>query len=167
MRSSILILASIALACGPSGERPAGDPLLGENVTVLPLPEEAQGYYRFYSAVCAPSFRVIRTSEEWASAWAELAASHDPIPAPPTVDFAAEMLLVATMGERPTGGFLVALERAAVVDGTLHAYVVETSPGATCVTTQGLTCPADVVRVARRDGPVAPATRTAVHECGP
>lgn len=167
MRSSILVLASVALACGASVEQPGGDPLLGGPVPVLPLPDEAQGYYRFYSGVCAPSFRVIRTAEEWASAWAELAAGHDPIPTPPTVDFAAEMLLVATMGERITGGFVIDVERAAVQDGTLRVSVLETSPGPTCMTTQAITCPADVVRVPRRDGSVAFATRAAVHDCGP
>jgi hypothetical protein len=167
MRSSILVLAAAALACGAFGEQPAADPLLGEPVPVLPLPAEAQLYFRFNSGACAPSLRVVRTAEEWASTWAELAANHSPIPAPPTVDFAAEMLLVATMGQRLTGGYFIDVERAAAKDGTLHAYVLETSPGPTCATTQALTCPAAVVRVARRDGPVAFATRTTVHECGP
>lgn len=167
MRSSILVLTSLAIACGPLAEQPAGHPLRGEPVPVLPLPEDVQGYYRFHSGACAPSLRVIRTSDEWAGAWAELAAKHDPVPPPPAVDFAREMLLVATMGERTTGGFAISVERAVLQGGTLHAYVLESSPGATCATTQALTCPADVVRVARRDGPVAFVVRTATYECGP
>jgi hypothetical protein len=167
MRRPFLLLALGALACGSPAGRGGVEPLRGEPVPVLPLPEEAQAHFRFHGGWCAPARQVVRTAEEWEASWAELTAGYEPVPAAPAVDFGEEMLLVAAMGERTSGGYTIEVEAAALDGGTLRARLVETSPGPTCATTQAITCPAAAVRVPRHVGAVAFETDEVVLDCGP
>ena len=114
----------------------------------------------------APAREVIRTEADWRRAWARLSACRSPAPDVPAVDFAREMVLLAALGQRATGGHGVRIASAAVSDGVLHVQVIETRPGAGCMTTQALTHPVAVARVPRHDGEVRFADRVEVRDCG-
>lgn len=108
---------------------------------------------------------VVRSESEWTALWREATANLSPAPAVPQFDFASEMLLVATMGARPSGGYAIAVDSVYARGGTLHAVVRETSPDRACLVTAAITTPVVAVRVARSGAPVEFTNRSAVHIC--
>src|SRR5438128_2485214 len=64
-----------------------------------------------YGGMRTPAEKVIRTQAEWAALWKKLHATQIPPPAAPKVDFAKEMVLAVFMGERPTGGHAITIDR--------------------------------------------------------
>lgn len=108
----------------------------------------------------------VRSAGRWERVWEELVAGRAPTPAPPHVDFRERMVLVATMGERPSGGYEIAIERVLRTSGDrLLAVVRETSPGEGCVVTQALTAPAVAVSVPRVRGDVSFLEREETRDC--
>jgi hypothetical protein len=110
--------------------------------------------------------RVITTAGDWQAFWRGLVPdpnAHGPAPA---VDFAREMVIVAVMPLRPSGGYVLDIERVTEYADHIEASVVERSPGADCFTTGALTRPFDVVRVPRRDKPVRFVERAVTTQCG-
>lgn len=108
---------------------------------------------------------VIRAQDEWTEFWGRLYGNRLPPPAAPDVDFDQQMVIAATMGERPTGGHAIAIESVTVDGGTIRATVVETSPGPTCITTQALTAPAVAVSIETSEGDVEFVEQTATLDC--
>jgi protease stability complex PrcB-like protein len=83
---------------------------------------------------------VIRDANAWANFWSELGVGDRP-----AVDFTRDMVVAVAAGQRPTGGYEIAVDRVRQADGELTVEVVETAPGPNCVTTASLTQPVDVV----------------------
>ena len=65
------------------------------------------------------------------------------------VDFTRDMVVAVAAGQRPTGGYEIAVDRVRQAKGELTVEVVETAPGPNCVTTASLTQPVDVVVIPR------------------
>jgi hypothetical protein len=146
------VLFFLAACCGPA--TPARSGAATEDA------KDAQGVRPMTALVPAPQFDaavrlVVRDDAAWAEVWA---------PRPP-VDFAKEMVLVASLGMRRTGGFAATIARADLAGGVLRVEVVEKRPGAGCMTTQSLTYPVALARVARHDGAVEFADRVVVSGC--
>jgi protease stability complex PrcB-like protein len=85
---------------------------------------------------------VIRDANAWAGFWSELGVGERPM-----VDFSRDVVVAAAAGQRPSGGYEIAVDRVTNNDGELTAEVVETVPGPNCITTGSLTQPVDVVVV--------------------
>jgi hypothetical protein len=85
---------------------------------------------------------VIRDANGWAQFWAELGTGERP-----DVDFTKDLVIAVAAGQRPSGGYEIAIESVNRVDGELSVSVVERSPSPNCVTTASLTQPVDVVVV--------------------
>jgi PrcB C-terminal len=85
---------------------------------------------------------VIRDPDTWNRFWSELGAG-----VRPEVDFSRDLVIAVASGERRSGGHEIAVERVSRTGGELRIEVVETGPGAGCVTTAALTQPVDVVLV--------------------
>ena len=98
---------------------------------------------------------VIRDAEEWSAFWAEATSIMEPQPDVPAVDFEQEMVIVAAMGRRVSGGYAIEIEEVLESDAGLFAVVKGTSPGADCIVTTALTAPVTAVRVARSDDAVS------------
>lgn len=94
---------------------------------------------------------VVRGDADWRALWSEATSNIAPAPEPPAVDFGTEMVVVAAMGRRPSGGYSIEIDEVRRADGRLYASVVETSPGPGCFATQALTAPLVAVRVPRAD----------------
>lgn len=105
-----------------------------------------------YTGIEEPRRALLRTEAEWRELWAELAAGRIPPPELPVIDFGSRMVIVAAMGRRPTGGYAISIEDVRATEDVLYVTVVETSPGAGCMTTQALTAPVAVVTVERHPG---------------
>jgi hypothetical protein len=85
---------------------------------------------------------VIRDANAWAEFWSELGVGERP-----SVDFSRDVVVAVAAGQRPSGGYEIAVERVVDNGGELTAEVVETTPGPNCITTASLTQPVDVVVV--------------------
>jgi len=109
---------------------------------------------------------VVRDSQAWSALWAQIVANHSPTPPVPSIDFSREMLIVAAMGTRNTGGYSIKVESVSGSSTELVATVTATSPGRSCMTTQALTAPVDIVRVPRSELPVRFVEQRSVNECG-
>jgi PrcB C-terminal len=85
---------------------------------------------------------IIRDANAWAGFWSELGVGDRP-----AVDFTRDVVVAVAAGQRPTGGYEIAVDRVRQVNGELSVEVVETTPGPNCMTTTSLTQPVDVVVV--------------------
>ena len=85
---------------------------------------------------------VIRDANGWAAFWSELGVGERP-----TIDFSRDVVVAVTAGQRPTGGYEIAVDRVSNQDGELIVEVVETTPGPNCMTIASLTQPVDVIVV--------------------
>jgi hypothetical protein len=108
---------------------------------------------------------VVRDQEEWQAFWHSLTMALDPSPEPPTVDFMQDMVLVAGMGQRPTGGYLISVEGVYTSGGELYVDVLERSPGVGCLSTQAISTPVTAVRVSAYPGSVHFLTREESPPC--
>lgn len=128
-------------------------------------PEVALWAYRTTSGLTTAERIVVRDSASWVALWPRILGTHSPKPRAPAVDFAGEMLIVASMGRRATGGYVIAIDSVAVQNDTLHVLVREQRPGPRCGTTAALSAPVALARVRRSNLPVGFTTRTVVRDC--
>jgi hypothetical protein len=89
---------------------------------------------------------VIRDVNAWDQFWSELGVGDRP-----SVDFTHDVVVAVAAGQRPTGGYEIAVDRVTQSDGELTVEVVERTPGPNCMTTASLTQPVDVVVVPAAD----------------
>jgi hypothetical protein len=85
---------------------------------------------------------VIRDANVWAEFWSELGVGDRP-----AVDFSRDVVVAVAAGQRPSGGYEIAVERVTQNGGELTVELVETTPGPNCMTTSSLTQPVDVIVV--------------------
>lgn len=92
-----------------------------------------------------PVREVIRDDEGLDRLYARLGAQHRP-----KVDFAEDLVVVAALGLRTSGGYGISIRRARFAGGTLAVEVLSIRPGDQCLTTGQLIQPvtAAVVRAA-------------------
>ncbi len=89
---------------------------------------------------------VIRNANAWAQFWSELGVGDRP-----SVDFNHDVVVAVASGQRPTGGYEIAVDQVTQTNGELTVTVVERTPGPNCMTTASLTQPVDVVVVPAAD----------------
>lgn len=83
---------------------------------------------------------VIRDANAWARFWAELGVGERP-----DIDFTQNLVVAVAAGQRPSGGYEIAVQRVSQTNGALSIEVQETSPGPNCMSSSALTQPVDVV----------------------
>jgi KaiC/GvpD/RAD55 family RecA-like ATPase len=160
-RLTAVVLAVLAAACSDSSSpldpeldelEPGGAPVEVTRLHARPA---------FYTGFSEPARLVVDDQVELEQVWARLGTR----PENPVVDFGRELVLVAAMGGRPTGGYSVRVEEVRAYADHVTVHVVETSPGRSCVTTQALTAPAEAVKIPRTSLEVRFRTTQSVHEC--
>ena len=85
---------------------------------------------------------VIRDANSWAEFWSELGTGDRP-----GVDFTKAVVVAVAAGQRPSGGYEIAVDHVTQADGELTVQVVETTPGPNCMSVSSPTQPVDVVVV--------------------
>jgi hypothetical protein len=129
MRRALFLLGVLA-ACGGPAPFDSDQPPPGEFLQSL------------YSK---PAREVVLDEHDWELAWPRLSGERT---APPAVDFVRSMVLIAALGERPTGGYFVTIHDARIVSGgRLAAVVDESVPGPGCAALPVTTTPAIAVVV--------------------
>jgi hypothetical protein len=129
-------------------------------------PELAIFPYRMTSGITRRDRIVVRDAAGWRTLWPELLGSHSPVPPVPAADFGRETIVVASMGQRSSGGYSVSIESAGVAGDTILLAVTERSPGRTCGTTAALSSPIALARVMRPRAIIRFVEKAAVTDCG-
>lgn len=86
---------------------------------------------------------VITDAETFETRWNALHSHRNEPPAPPAVDFDERMVVLAALGQRPTGGYRITLDRAVhdKEEGVVELILREVRPGQGCMVQQVLTFP--------------------------
>ena len=162
-RSSAAVLALLMAACAESASplEPDLDELEpgGAPVAVTRLRERPS----FYTGYNEPGRLVVDDQVELDQAWSRLGV-YQPGGSPP-VDFGRELVVVAAMGSRSTGGYSIRVEEVRAYADHVTVHVVETSPSRSCITTQAFTAPAEAVKIPRTSLEIRFRTTQRVHEC--
>ena len=121
--------------------------------------------YRMSSGLSERERIVVRDPDTWTALWPRIVGSHRPMPGPPAVNFSREMLVVASMGTRATGGYTIMIDSVSAGSGRLLVFLREQSPGPRCGVTAALTAPVALGRLDRSDLPVSFVTESVVRDC--
>jgi hypothetical protein len=158
---TLTALAGLAVGCADSLtlEEPTG-----KAMALVRLRDE--GYaLTFYSGLSKPERIVVSDDSTWQETWARIWAGRTPLPPLPEADFEKEMLVVAALGGRPTGGYGIVADSAFEDGDGLLIQVRTISPGTMCITTQAFTQPVDVARIPRVTGEISFRDRPEINEC--
>lgn len=147
----LALLAVLAVAPLPTlaaGTAPSQGPAAGDAVPHETLVSQA------YSGIESPLREVIREPAAWEDLWRRIHAGTSPVPPPPPVDFEREMLVVAALGTRMSGGFGISVTRVIAGEEGLRVTLRESCPPPGAMVTMALVQPVQVIRVPRADQPV-------------
>jgi hypothetical protein len=164
------LLSASACCSSTNGCSPSDAAIDGQKspaATVLPVTRiRAEPYpLTFNSGIEEPARVVATSANQWAQLWSAIWRNHSPKPALPQVDFAAEMVVVAAMGTRNSGGHAIYVDSAYQHSDRIEVVIRTVSPGPRCGTTAALTEPVDVARIPASSLPVRFRERGTVHEC--
>jgi len=122
------------------------------SILTTPIFEEADGTlkpeilhkanYNPFERDNGKSFKVLRTSAEYRD---ELGLHSIETPKP--VDFARYQVLVSSIGQQPTGGYTINVEKLDELDDRVIATIIQVNPGPGCITTQAITYPFEIILI--------------------
>jgi hypothetical protein len=168
MRSAWLIGVGAAVAVRAAvlvGQpaQPSGPPK-----EVVPLTRFAArpGAFVEYSGINDSLRIVVRDSASWRQTWERINAPFIPQQPPPAVDFGREMVVVAALGRKPSGGYDLEIERATEDSSGIEVLVRRTIPGDRCPLSAAVTQPVDIARIPASNKPVRFREREQGSPCG-
>ncbi len=136
IRSSLIAAGVLSAGCAVSQtETDAGAPLARQ------VAQSA------HCGMTAPGYLHIGTLEDLARLEA-LPARTLSLQSLRDIDYQREHIVLASIGQKPTGGFGVTLESSEIADGTLQLTIRVTEPVPGTMVTQALTTPCAVIAVA-------------------
>jgi hypothetical protein len=147
---------STAFAAAPPADRVP--------VPVVRLAPDAAAFSA-YSGLGDSLRLVVRDSALWRQIWRRVNEPFIPQPTLPAVDFGREMVIVAALGARRTGGYTVVIESADGDSSSIEVAVRRTSPAAGCPVESVVTQPVDVARIPLSAHAVRFRERSAVASC--
>ncbi len=163
--SAVLIALTLPIQSCASQDTPTAPPGLPSDAVAVEFEPVVELSSMLIGGPQEAARSVLRDEQSWLEFWRALTVVFSPAPEPPTVDFAANMVLVAAMGRRATAGYAVSVEGVYTSDGALYVDVLERSPGALCLSAQVITTPVTAVRARVHDGPVRFVTREEISPC--
>lgn len=157
----VLVLVSTVACAGDDGWLTAPD--FSAAAQALPMDTVAT---EFTSGFGDRGRHLIINRSDWEAFWLHMHKGQHPTPEVPAINFEENVVVAAAMGGRVIGGYTIGIEEVARNADPLFAKVHETSPGDSCIVTQGLTQPIQVVRVPVSDVNVlVTIERDSTHDC--
>ena len=104
-----------------------------------------------FSGIKEAKQELIKDAAQWEKLWKQHALSANSGEKTPSVDFSKEMVIVATMGVKRTGGYAIEIVGVEVADQSLKISVKQSSPPPGALTIQALTAPFHFVAVPKSD----------------
>lgn len=148
-----------------SDRRPRAGACPTRSVPIVRFRDEVAAGFRHFSGVRQEQRLAVRTRTQWRAAWRSIARSSSLEHGPPTIDFRREMVLIAAMGARPSGGYRVVIEKILDRPGDLQVVVRHISPGPNCGAIAAITHPLDAVRIPASPKPLSWVVREQVSDC--
>ncbi|MDQ3143328.1 MAG: protease complex subunit PrcB family protein [Pseudomonadota bacterium] len=116
--------------------------------------EDIANHFRFDSSFSNAQRLDVRTRRGWNLQWKRLVGKSGSRLSMPQIDFRREMVLIATMGAQPSGGYRVEIEKLIERPKDIQAIVRHLSPGPRCGAIAVITHPMDMVRIQASHKPV-------------
>jgi hypothetical protein len=162
VRGSTIALAMVlGVGACSDGVSPPGEP--GASIPVVRLRSDPYPF-AFYSGLDKPDRIVVREPVTWQIVWNKVWFGDSEVQPIPTVDFSSEMIVVAALGARSSGGYGILIDRAnELANGGISVTIRSTSP-LNCIVTEGFTQPVDIARLPIREK-VEFTERSEVHQC--
>ena len=104
-----------------------------------------------FSGIREGKQEVVKSADAWEKLWKQHATAAGESEKIPAVDFSKEMVVVATMGTKRTGGYTIEIVGVEAKDKALRISVKKTSPPPDAFTVQALTAPFHFVAVPKSD----------------
>lgn len=114
----------------------------------LPLRTLAKGGF---SGIQQPLQQVITDPAQWEKIWTAHNAGRKSEQARPEIDFTKEMVIVAAMGRKNTGGYSIEISKAEPSGGKLMIYVTRKAPRPGGMSLQALTAPFHMAALPKTD----------------
>lgn len=166
MRAAPLYLALLSLASACATRPPEVlSRAIPESATSVSMRRDDNAATLFQGGLTEPTRLLVRNDAQWRAVWSQLVGHVSPSPEPPPIDFTKEMVVVASLGTKPTAGHLVRVTRAGRMSGVTYVEIVSTSPGARCKLPPRPSAPADVVVMPKLDEPVTFVETYVVSAC--
>lgn len=108
---------------------------------------DGPGAFSTYSGLIDSARLVVRDSSAWRQLWRQINRPFIPQPVLPSVDFHREMVVVAALGSRSSGGFDVVIDSAAEDSVGIEVDVRRSSPAAGCPVAAAITQPVDLAKL--------------------
>ena len=121
--------------------------------------------YSTYSGIVDSMRAVVRDSTRWRMVWERLNRPFFPPPALPSIDFQREMVVVAALGAKPSGGYDVIIESAEQDSIGIEVALRRENPAPGCPVAAVVTQPTDLARIPVSEQPVRFRERTVVVPC--
>ena len=163
MRVALWLLFG-ATACRTVGMTSAHS-LAASQVPVQRLRTQA-GSFDANSGLVDSARVIVRDTATWRAVWQRINQPFIPPPTLPSIDFQRDMVIVAALGVKPSGGYDIMIEGADVDSSGVEISVVRSSPGHGCVLTDARTQPVDLARIPVTSQPVRFRERSVVVPCG-
>jgi len=100
-----------------------------------------------FSGIREAKQEAVKSADAWEKLWKQHATAAGESEKIPAVDFSKEMVVVATMGTKRTGGYTIEIVGVEAKDKALRISVKKTSPPPDAMTIQALTAPFHFVAV--------------------
>lgn len=163
MRRVFLMLLA---TCACHGALAAGQPGLARDP--LPVTRLASNSVSFslFSGYADSARFVVRDSRAWREAWQTIHRPFIPPPAVPSIDFTREMVLVAALGARASGGYEIVFENVREDTSGIEVALRVSEPARGCPVAAAMTQPVDLARIPTSARPVRFRQRNVVVPCG-
>ena len=104
-----------------------------------------------FSGIQDPKQEVIKDKAVWEETWARHVSKAKGAPPRPDVDFTKEMVIMAAMGRKNSGGYSIQVTSVKPVGDKLQVNITQIAPPPGAMTIQALTSPIQFVAVPRSD----------------
>ena len=145
--------------------QPNGPDPLATDIPIQRLSAEPYSF-EWNSGFRVSNRQVIRDLAAWGKAWATIHENKGTKPPLPDIDFTTDMVVVAALGARPSGGYNVLVKGASGSADVITVRLESTSPGKGCAVLTVQTQPVDVAKIPRSSAYVQFEETATVRNCG-
>ncbi len=117
-------------------------------------------------ALAGSEQRALTDEASWLKLWGQLTANVSPSPAIPRVDYTRDIVILAAMGDKHSGGFKVEITGATEQGGKVVVEVTETSPGQKCMNAMMMTSPVVLAAIPKQQAEVTFHVVKKIVDCG-
>jgi hypothetical protein len=162
---SFVGIVFVGLTLVGCGDQELSSPSTGIDVPIVRLRSEPNSF-SYFTGIRESTRLIVRDRDTWRATWNKLYDRQSPVPAIPDIDFSKEMVVVAALGERGSGGYSIVFENASENEaGGVNVVVRSTSPGRGCAAPTVMTQPTDLARIPNRYPSIRFIEREEVRTC--